>query len=100
MARREWGRTCRNQKGSLCAKKRIFVYKVDSFVGFIGDEQVHAQECYGVYNPLDTANSIVFCSNRGVPLNCVGPAQLFSIPVIQMVTEDRNSCLPERIPSR
>jgi hypothetical protein len=27
-------------------KKRIFVYKLDSFVGFIGDEQVHAQECY------------------------------------------------------
>jgi hypothetical protein len=23
------------------------VYKLDSFVGFIGDEQVHAQECYG-----------------------------------------------------
>jgi hypothetical protein len=23
-------------------KKRIFVYKLDSFVGFIGDEQVHA----------------------------------------------------------
>jgi hypothetical protein len=22
------------------------VYKLDSFVGFIGDEQVHAQECY------------------------------------------------------
>jgi hypothetical protein len=25
--------------------KSIFVYKLDSFVGFIGDEQVHAQEC-------------------------------------------------------
>jgi hypothetical protein len=46
MARREWGRTCRNQKVSLCAKERIFVYKLDSFVGFIGDEQLHAQECY------------------------------------------------------
>jgi hypothetical protein len=23
------------------------VYKLDSFVGFIGDEQVQAQECYG-----------------------------------------------------
>jgi hypothetical protein len=23
------------------------VYKLDSFLGFIGDEQVHAQECYG-----------------------------------------------------
>jgi hypothetical protein len=22
------------------------VYKLDSFVGFIGDEQLHAQECY------------------------------------------------------
>jgi hypothetical protein len=22
------------------------VYKLDSFVGFIGDEQVHALECY------------------------------------------------------
>jgi hypothetical protein len=30
----------------MCAKKRIFVYKLDSFVGFIVDEQVHAQECY------------------------------------------------------
>jgi hypothetical protein len=46
MARREWGRTCRNQNVSLCAKERIFVYKVDFFVGFIGDEQLHAQECY------------------------------------------------------
>jgi hypothetical protein len=46
MARREWGRTCRNQNVSLCAKERIFVYKLDSFVGFIGDEQLHAQECY------------------------------------------------------
>jgi hypothetical protein len=34
------------KRGSLCAKKRIFVYKLDSFVGFIGDQQVHAQECY------------------------------------------------------
>jgi hypothetical protein len=25
------------------------VYKLDSFVGFIGDEQVHAQECYDGY---------------------------------------------------
>jgi hypothetical protein len=33
-------------KKYLCAKKRIFVYKLVSFVGFIGDEQVHAQECY------------------------------------------------------
>jgi hypothetical protein len=32
----------------LCAKERIFVYKLDSFVGFIGDEQLHAQECYVV----------------------------------------------------
>jgi hypothetical protein len=31
----------------LCAKERIFVYKLDSFVGFIGDEQLHAKECYG-----------------------------------------------------
>jgi hypothetical protein len=30
----------------LCAKERIFVYKLDSFVGFIGDEQLHAQECH------------------------------------------------------
>jgi hypothetical protein len=30
----------------LCAKKKIFVYKLDSFVDFIGDEQLHAQECY------------------------------------------------------
>jgi hypothetical protein len=30
----------------LCAKERIFVYKLDSFVGFIGDEQLHAQVCY------------------------------------------------------
>jgi hypothetical protein len=48
MARREWGRTCKNQKVSLCAKERIFGYKLDSFVGFIGDEQLHAQECYAV----------------------------------------------------
>jgi hypothetical protein len=35
-------------KKYLCVpKKRISVYKLDSFVGFIGDEQVHAQECYG-----------------------------------------------------
>jgi hypothetical protein len=47
MARREWERTCRNQNVSLCAKERIFVYKLDSFVGFIGDEQLHAQECTG-----------------------------------------------------
>jgi hypothetical protein len=25
------------------------VYKLDSFVGFIGDEQLHAQECYVVF---------------------------------------------------
>jgi hypothetical protein len=31
---------------SLCAKERIFVYKLDSFVGFIGDVQLHALECY------------------------------------------------------
>jgi hypothetical protein len=31
----------------LCAKERIFVYKYDSFVGFIGDVLVEAQECYG-----------------------------------------------------
>jgi hypothetical protein len=32
-------------KKYLCVqKKRIFVYKLDSFVGFIGDEPVHAQE--------------------------------------------------------
>jgi hypothetical protein len=35
------------KKYLLCAKKRIFVYKLDFFVCFIGDEQVHAQECYG-----------------------------------------------------
>jgi hypothetical protein len=35
-----------NRGVSLCAKERIFVYKLDSFVGFIGDEQFHAQECY------------------------------------------------------
>jgi hypothetical protein len=35
-------------KKYLCVQKeRIFVYKLDSFVGFIGDEQLHAQECYG-----------------------------------------------------
>jgi hypothetical protein len=27
MARREWGRTCRNKQVSLCAKMRIFVHK-------------------------------------------------------------------------
>jgi hypothetical protein len=26
------------------------VYKLDSFVGFIGDEEVHAQECYAFFN--------------------------------------------------
>jgi hypothetical protein len=36
----------RERKVSLCEKERIFVYKLDSFVGFIGDEQFHAQECY------------------------------------------------------
>jgi hypothetical protein len=25
------------------------VYKLDSFVGFIGDEQLHAQECYASF---------------------------------------------------
>jgi hypothetical protein len=34
-------------KKYLCVQKRIFVYKLDSFVGVIGDEQLHAQECYG-----------------------------------------------------
>jgi hypothetical protein len=33
------------------------VYKLDSFVCFIGDEQVHAQECYVAYgcggNPME-----------------------------------------------
>jgi hypothetical protein len=52
------GRTCRNQKLSLCAKERIFVYKLDSFVGFIGDEQLHAQECYVSYL------KIRFCTNH------------------------------------
>jgi hypothetical protein len=33
-------------KKYLCVQKVSFVYKLDSFVGFIGDEQVHAQECY------------------------------------------------------
>jgi hypothetical protein len=33
---------CVQKRGSLCAKERIFVYKIDSFVGFIGDEQLHA----------------------------------------------------------
>jgi hypothetical protein len=45
----------------LCAKERIFVYKLDSFVGFIGDEQLHAQECY-VGNPdmeLPSLNRVV-----------------------------------------
>jgi hypothetical protein len=28
------------------------VYKLDSFVGFIGDEQVQAQECYDERNML------------------------------------------------
>jgi hypothetical protein len=37
---------CVQKRGSLCAKERIFVYKLDSFVGFIGDEQLYAQECY------------------------------------------------------
>jgi hypothetical protein len=36
------------KRGSLCAKERIFVYKLDSFVGFIGDEQLRALECYGL----------------------------------------------------
>jgi hypothetical protein len=31
------------------------VYKLDSFVGFIGDEQVHAQECYDGF-PLKILN--------------------------------------------
>jgi hypothetical protein len=29
------------------------VYKLDSFVGFIGDEQLHAQECYDVSSSLE-----------------------------------------------
>jgi hypothetical protein len=29
------------------------VYKLDSFVGFIGDEQFHAQECYVHRWPLE-----------------------------------------------
>jgi hypothetical protein len=32
------------------------VYKLDSFVGFIGDEQLHAQECYAVWTVF------VYCS--------------------------------------
>jgi hypothetical protein len=48
MAKTTWGgRTCRTIKVSLCAKNKIFVYKLDSFLGFIGDEQVHGQESYG-----------------------------------------------------
>jgi hypothetical protein len=33
-------------KSIFVCKKEDFVYKLDSFVGFIGDEQLHAQECY------------------------------------------------------
>jgi hypothetical protein len=40
------GRELVGTKKYLCMQKRIFVYKLDSFVGFIGDEHVHAQECY------------------------------------------------------
>ena len=40
------GKLVGTKKISLCAIKRIFVYKLDYFVGFIGDEQLHAQECY------------------------------------------------------
>jgi hypothetical protein len=29
------------------------VYKLDSFVGFIGDEQLHAQECYEAHKHGD-----------------------------------------------
>jgi hypothetical protein len=35
-------------KKYLCVQKRGSLYKLDSFVGFIGDEQVHTQECYVV----------------------------------------------------
>jgi hypothetical protein len=46
MARREWGKTCRNKNVPLCVEKRISQYKLNSIVGFIGDGQVHAHECY------------------------------------------------------
>ena len=42
MARRGWGRTCRNKLVSLCAKKRIFVYKLDFFVDLLGYVLVEA----------------------------------------------------------
>jgi hypothetical protein len=48
MDRREWRRTCGTNKYLCVEKKRIFVYKYDSFVGFIGDALVEAQEYYGV----------------------------------------------------
>jgi hypothetical protein len=40
MARREWGKTCRNKEVPLCAEKRILEYKLISTVGFIGDAQL------------------------------------------------------------
>jgi hypothetical protein len=46
MARRDWGKTCRNKKVPLCVEKRILEYKLNSIVGFIGDGEVHAHECY------------------------------------------------------
>jgi hypothetical protein len=39
---------------AMCATKRIFVYKLDSFVGFNGDEQFHAQECYVTARETET----------------------------------------------
>jgi hypothetical protein len=30
----------------LCVEKRISQYKLNSIVGFIGDGEVHAHECY------------------------------------------------------
>jgi hypothetical protein len=46
------------------------VYKLDSFVGFIGDEQLHAQECYGlVVAPKgDLTKPCVILLDKGAPL--------------------------------
>jgi hypothetical protein len=45
LGRRGGGGIVGTKKYFVC-KKWIFLYKLDSFVGFIGDEYVHVQECY------------------------------------------------------
>jgi hypothetical protein len=41
------------------------VYKLDSFVGFIGDEQLHAQECYEVLRDCNVPINVV-CYDSGL----------------------------------